>query len=264
MNDSATKEATRMPVAFIGHGSPMNAIESNPWNCAWRALGASLPTPRAYLCVSAHWYVHGTFVTGNAMPETIYDFGGFPQSLYDVKYPARGNVELAGHIAKCLAAYAAVARTDWGLDHGTWSILAHLRPAADVPVLQLSLDRRATPDVHLEIGRALAPLRDQGVLILGSGNITHNLAHALSRRGSEQPEWATSFDRDVARAVEQRDAGYLVRALTTDAGRMSHPSPDHYLPLLYTMGASLDSDRVSFPVVGFDLGSLSMRSVLFT
>lgn len=258
-----TASAVRQPVLFLGHGSPMNAIEDNPWSRAWAALGATLPTPRAILCVSAHWYVRGTHVTSNAVPETIYDFSGFPRPLYEVRYPARGDAELSQRIAGLLAEVKADGRSDWGLDHGSWSVLVKLRPDADVPVLQLSLDRLARPAVHLAIGRALAPLREQGILILGSGNVTHNLAHALGTGGREQPDWAVRFDRDVATALEQRDTAFLTRALESDDGRRAHPSPDHYLPLLYAAGAASDSDRVSYPVTGFDLGSLSMRAVAF-
>jgi 4,5-DOPA dioxygenase extradiol len=258
-----TTTSPRMPVVFLGHGSPMNAIDDNRWSQAWAALGLDLPTPTAILCVSAHWYVRGTFVTGNASPNTIYDFSGFPRALYEVRYPARGDEALAGRISAMLTAQGASVRHDWGLDHGTWSVLRRLRPAADVPVLQLSIDRGAPVAAHLAIGRALAPLRDQGVLVLGSGNVTHNLSHALRWDGSEQPSWATDFDRDVARAIEQHDEGFLIRALETDAGRRSHPTAEHFLPLLYAMGAATQADQVSFPVQGFELGSLSMRSVRF-
>ncbi|MBK7533976.1 MAG: 4,5-DOPA dioxygenase extradiol [Myxococcales bacterium] len=254
---------SRFPALFMGHGSPMNAVEDNAWSRGFTALGAALPVPRAILCVSAHWYVRGTHVTSNAAPELIYDFSGFPRALYEVRYPARGDAELAQRITSLLADVQATGRSDWGLDHGTWSLLVKLRPQADVPVLQLSIDRLARPAAHLAIGRALAPLREQGILLLGSGNITHNLAHALGGGGRERPDWAERFDRDVATALEQRDTDFLVRALETDDGRRAHPSADHYLPLLYVAGAAHDADRVSYPITGFDLGSLSMRSVSF-
>ncbi len=256
-----TGASQRQPVLFLGHGSPMNAIDDNSWSRAWTALGERLPAPSAILCISAHWYTPGTHVTGNDAPPIIYDFYGFPRALYEVRYPARGDAELATKIAALLSSVSADRRADWGLDHGAWSLLVKLRPRADVPVLQLSIDRRAAPATHLAIGRALAPLREQGVLVLGSGNVTHNLAHALGGGGHERPSWAERFDRDVATAVEQRDAAFLVRALETDDGRRSHPSPDHYLPLLYAVGAAGADDEVSYPVTGFDLGSLSMRSI---
>jgi 4,5-DOPA dioxygenase extradiol len=254
----------RMPVLFVGHGSPMNALEDNPYSRAWRALGASIPEPSAILAVSAHWYVDGTYLTNNAAPETLHDFGGFPRALHEVQYPARGDEALAKRIADLLSRDGASTRGDWGLDHGTWSVLVHLRPKADVPVVQLSIDRRAKPETHLAIGRALAPLREQGVLILASGNVTHNLRHAMSMMasgGTSSPAWATNFDANIAKAVEQRDHDYLARAASTDEGRMAHPSPDHYFPLLYAAGATSEGDVSTFPVTGMDLGSLSMRSI---
>ncbi len=253
-----------MPVLFVGHGSPMNAIADNRWSRGFRELGAALPVPAAILAVSAHWYVPGTFVTGNEQPETIHDFGGFPRALFQVEYPARGDRALADRIAALLIDRQASARDDWGLDHGTWSVLVHMRPKADLPVVQLSIDARLPPAEHLAIGRALAPLRDQGVLILGSGNIVHNLRDAIRHLGEPdraQPPWAADFDQDAARALEQHDLGWLVAAPGTDAGRLSHPTIDHYLPLLYAAGAADAADPVSFPISGFDAGSLSMRSV---
>jgi 4,5-DOPA dioxygenase extradiol len=261
---SPGRPLARLPVLFLGHGSPMNAIEDNAWTRAFRALAAGLPAPRAVLAISAHWYVAGTFTTGNARPETIHDFGGFPEELYRAQYPAPGDPALARRVVGLLGEARASVRDDWGLDHGTWSVLVHLRPAADVPVVQLSIDGRLPPAEHLALGRALAPLRDEGVLILGSGNVTHNLRHAFSslhRGETATPGWAAAFDADVARALEQRDQPFLARALESDAGRMSHPSPDHYLPLLYAAGAALPGDAVRFPVTGFDMASLSMRAV---
>jgi 4,5-DOPA dioxygenase extradiol len=256
----------RLPVLFVGHGSPLNAIEDNPWSRGFRDLALRLPRPRAILCVSAHWFVPATLLTANERPETIHDFGGFPPALYDVQYAAPGDPALARRVAALLGAERAAPSTDWGLDHGTWSVLRHLFPAADVPVVQLSLHQRLVPAEHLALGRALAPLRDQGVLVMGSGNLVHNLGHAMRsyRRGDlSTPAWASAFDAGVANALEQHDHSSLARALESEAGRMSHPAPDHYLPLLYAVGAAGGSGPVSFPVTGFDLGSLSMRSVIF-
>ncbi len=256
----------RMPVLFAGHGSPLNAIEDNRWSQAFRALGTTVPRPRAVLAVSAHWFVPGTFLTDNARPETIHDFGGFPRALHELQYPAPGAPDLARRISALLATHSARPRSDWGLDHGTWSVLVHLLPAADVPVLQLSIDARLPAAKHLEIGKALAPLRDEGVLLLGSGNVVHNLRDALAnlRSGrSDTPPWAAQFDHDVSRALTQRDAQQLARALDGQSGRSAHPSPEHYLPLLYVFGASSDRDTLSFPVEGFDAGSISMRSIRF-
>jgi 4,5-DOPA dioxygenase extradiol len=263
--ESAVTTTPRLPVAFVGHGSPMNAISDNAWSQGFTTLGAHLPTPTAIVTVSAHWYGDGTWITGNERPPTIHDFGGFPQALYEIEYPARGDRTLAESIRTRLAAQRAALSEEWGLDHGTWSVLRFLRPAADVPVLQVSIDRRLPPAEHLAIGRALAPLRDEGVLILGSGNVTHNLRHAFRAMQSGDrttPAWAASFDRDLASALEQRDHHFLEQALERPDGRLAHPTPDHWLPLLYVAGASDERDRVSFPITGFDMGSLSMRSIV--
>ena len=255
----------RMPVVFVGHGSPMNAIEDNQWSRGFTALAGLLPRPKAILSVSAHWYVPGTFVTGDERPRTIHDFGGFPPELYQQQYPAPGSVDLAKRVAK-LAGENVSLRTDWGLDHGTWTVLKYLRPEADVPVVQLSIDGRLPAAGHLAIGRTLSPLREEGVLVLGSGNITHNLRHAFAswqRGDATTPAWARSFDAEVTKAAEQHDGDALARLAETDSGRISHPTPDHYFPLLYAAGATDARDQVKFPVSGFDMGSLSMRCVLW-
>ena len=257
---------SRMPVLFVGHGSPMNAIEDNVWSRGFRALGALLPRPEAILAVSAHWYVPGTFLTGNDRPETIHDFGGFPRALYEMEYPAPGDAALARRVVELVGRERAALRTNWGIDHGTWSVLVHLFPAADCPVVQLSIDARLAPHAHLAIGRALAPLRDEGILVMGSGNITHNLRHAMAavRAGdTATPPWAQAFDADVARAAEQHDGDFLARVVATGNGRMCHPTPDHFLPVLYAAGAAGGGDPVRFPITGFDLGSLSMRAILY-
>ena len=255
----------RLPVVFVGHGNPMNAIEDNAWSRRFRELGRALPRPRAILAISAHWYVAGTFTTADEHPETIHDFGGFPDDLYRVQYPAPGDPALARRVVGLLGDRGASLSGEWGLDHGTWSVLVHLRPAADVPVVQLSVHGRLAPAEHLTIGRALAPLRDEGVLVLASGNVVHNLRHAFGAMNlgdARTPEWALEFDRGIARALEQHDDDHLVRALGTETGRLSHPTPDHYLPLLYAAGASDPGDRVRFPIEGFDMASLSMRAVV--
>jgi 4,5-DOPA dioxygenase extradiol len=263
---TSASPAARMPVLFVGHGSPMNAIADNRFSRAFQALGKAVPRPRAILSVSAHWFVPGTFLTDNLRPPTIHDFGGFPQSLFDMQYPAPGDPDLARRVVALLGAATASLRGDWGLDHGTWTVLHHAFPGADVPVVQLSIDSRLPPSGHLLLGQALAPLRDEGVLILGSGNITHNLAHVFSqgfRDDAPTPDWADAFDADVARACERHDGAHLARAIDLEDGRMSHPTPDHYLPLLYVAGAAAPGDAVTFPITGFDLGSLSMRAVRF-
>ena len=255
-----------MPVLFVGHGSPMNAIEDNEWSRGFLRIAAMLPKPRAVLSISAHWFLPGTFTTGNEHPQTIHDFGGFPRPLYEMQYPAPGDPALARRVAALLASANAAVRTDWGLDHGTWTVLKYLFPDAACPVVQLSIDQRGAPSTHLALGRALAPLRHEGVLILGSGNVTHNLRYAmtsLQTGDTSRPPWAESFDRDVASALEQHDGDALARFVDTDAGRKSHPTPDHYYPVLYVAGAASASDGVRFPVEGFDLGSLSMRSAIY-
>lgn len=254
-----------MPVVFVGHGSPMNAIEDNVWSRGFRALGSALPRPSAVLAVSAHWYISGTAATGQEMPETIHDFGGFPESLFAMRYPAPGDPALADRVVDLVGRDRASVRLDWGLDHGTWSVLCHLRPDADCPVVQLSIDARAPAARHLEIGRALLPLRDEGVLILGSGNIVHNLRDAFGRMRSGDlatPSWSADFDAAVVGCLAGRDHAGLAALIESPAGRKAHPTPDHYLPLLYAAGAG-GPDRVSYPITGFDLGSLSMRSVIF-
>ncbi len=254
----------RQPVLFVGHGSPMNAIEDNAFSRGHAALVRVVPRPRAVLAVSAHWESDGTFTTLDDPPPTIHDFGGFPPELYAMRYPAPGDSGLAVRAAGLTKGSAADGR---GLDHGTWSVLHRMYPAADVPVVQLSLDVRATPREHLALGRALAPLRDENVLILASGNLTHDLRDAFGRLRSGDPttpDWATRFDADVAGALESRDETWLAGALDTPDGRRAHPSTEHWLPILYAAGAAGAGDAVSFPMTGFDLGSLSMRCVLFS
>ncbi|MDH3419165.1 MAG: 4,5-DOPA dioxygenase extradiol [Gammaproteobacteria bacterium] len=256
-----------MPVVFVGHGSPMNLIEDNQWSRGFRGLGQRLPRPAAILAVSAHWFVDGTFVTGGDSPRTIHDFSGFPQALYEIEYPAPGDPDLAERARLLVGGDRAALSADWGLDHGTWSVLRWMYPEADIPVVQLSIDRRLEPAGHLELGRRITSLREESVLILASGNLTHNLPDAFRRMregATETPGWAARFDDAAAEAITGRDTAGLL-ALWPDSldGRRAHPTPDHWLPVLYAYGASRPDDRVDFPAAGFDLGSLSMRSVVF-
>lgn len=256
----------RMPILFVGHGSPMNVVEDNQWSRGFAQLGEQITKPKAILAVSAHWFVNSTMLTSNAQPRTIHDFGGFPQPLYEIEYPAPGNLDLAKQVRKLLGEERASLSDQWGLDHGTWSVLKWMYPTADIPVIQLSINYHLNPRTHLEIGRSLAALRREGVLIFASGNITHNLRDAMNRRRSRDistPDWAQGFDDDVAKALQQHDTDALAAFWpNNEAARLSHPTPDHWLPLLYAAGAADGDEDVRFPIQGFDLGSLSMRSVI--
>jgi 4,5-DOPA dioxygenase extradiol len=252
-----------MPAIFFGHGNPMNALQSNGWTEAWAALGASITRPKAVLAISAHWYLPATLVTATASPRTIHDFGGFPRELYQVKYPAPGLPELASRVQALLAPTTVGLDQRWGLDHGTWSVLCHVFPEADVPVVQLSIDETQPASYHYETGRRLSGLRDEGVLIMGSGNLVHNLhAYAWGRRPVEPLEWAVRFEESARELMLTGNHEPLVNyeAGGLDA-QLSAPTPDHYLPLLYVLGARRENDEVSFPVEGFDGGSISMLTV---
>ncbi len=253
---------TSMPVLFVGHGSPMNAIEDNPFRRGWAAVAARLPRPRAVLCVSAHWETRGVAVTGAVRPETIHDFGGFPRALFEVRYPAPGEPRLAAEIATLLADEGARIDPDRGLDHGAWSVLVGMYPSADVPVIQLSLDRGRSPAQHHELARRLAPLREQGVLVLGSGNIVHNLGLVdFGRAGGF--DWATRFDAEVAAriAAGDREAWIHPERLGSDAA-LSIPTAEHYLPLVHALALRRDDEVIGFFNEGVTLGSISMRSVV--
>ena len=267
-SDMSEKETSRgrMPVIFAGHGSPTNTIDDNRWSRGFASLRDFVPQPRAVLAVSAHWFVEGTFLTGNATPRTIHDFSGFPRALYEIDYPAPGKVDLAKRVCALLGEERAALSSDWGLDHGTWSVLRWMYPQADVPVIQLSIDRRLDVRAHYELARSLAALRHENVLILASGNAVHNLHDAFERMraGSvETPTWARRFDAKLKTILEQRDTAALLALWPdSDDGRRAHPTPDHWLPLIYAYAASDDDDRVRFPTEGFDWGSISMRNAV--
>lgn len=252
------------PAIFFGHGNPMNAITENPYAPRWREIGARLRKPKAVLAISAHWYVEHTAVTVSTSPRTIHDFGGFPRALSEVQYPAPGDPDLAGRVRDLISPAAPVALDNrWGLDHGTWSVLMHAFPEADVPVVQLSIDETQPPQFHYELGKRLAQLREEDVLIVGSGNVVHNLhAFAWGRHPVEPFDWAQRFEETVRGHVMARDFEPLVdyEMLGRDA-LLSAPTPDHYLPLLYVLGASTAGDAPSFPVEGLDGGSVSMLAV---
>ena len=253
-----------LPALFVGHGNPMNAITANPYTEAWRAMAASFPKPRAILCISAHWYVRGTKVTSMPKPRTIHDFGGFPEELFAVEYPAPGDPQLAARVADLLKV-TPVELDDhsWGLDHGAWSILEQMYPQADVPVVELSIDRSQPALFHYELGARLSPLRDEGVLILASGNLVHNLhAYSWGEREGQPFDWALEFESTAKRLLEAHDHEPLIayETLGTPAA-LSAPTPDHYLPFLYAIALCRGGERVRYPVEGFDGRSISMLSV---
>ncbi|MGE5240356.1 MAG: 4,5-DOPA dioxygenase extradiol [Bacteroidota bacterium] len=254
--------STRMPAIFLGHGTPMNAIEDNAFRRAWVGLASHLPRPRAILCISAHWETRGVALTAAARPETIHDFYGFPPELFAVQYPAPGDPELAQTAANLLAPWGARLDARRGLDHGSWSVLRPMYPRADVPVVQLGLDTNEPASFHYELAQRLAPLRDQGVLILGSGNIVHNLQLLDYRRG-DGFDWAARFDREVKSRIEARDHDALIRydELGDDA-RQAVPTPEHYLPLLYVLALQDGPERASFFNDRAVMGSISMTSVI--
>ncbi|GAA0887294.1 4,5-DOPA dioxygenase extradiol [Rhodanobacter soli] len=255
----------RMPTIFLGHGNPMNALHDNDWSRGWAALGRRLPRPRAVLSVSAHWYLPGTAVTAMAAPRTIHDFGGFPRELFEVQYPAPGDHGLVRRVRELLQPLDVRADLSWGLDHGTWSVLRHVFPAADVPVVQLSIDESQPPAFHYRLGRLLRPLREEGILLIGSGDVVHNLhSYAWGRHPAEPFDWALRFEAKARELMLQGDHQALVNyeSLGADA-ELSVPTPDHYLPLLYVLGASDENDAVTFPAEGMDGGSISMLSVQF-
>lgn len=252
-----------MPAIFFGHGNPMNAITDTGYGKKWRALGRSVPKPAAVIAISAHWYVEETAVTAMANPRTIHDFGGFPRELFEATYPAPGDPALARRIAEMLAPARVRLDERWGLDHGTWSVLMHVFPDADVPVVQLSIDETKPPQFHYELGKRLAPLRDEGVLIIGSGNVVHNLhAYAWGRHPAEPFDWAVRFEQRVRELLLEGNDAPLVdyESLGRDA-LLSAPTPDHYLPLVYVLALRRERDTITFPVEGIDGGSVSMLTV---
>ena len=252
-----------MPAIFFGHGNPMNALQQNSYTQGWATIGASIPRPKAILAVSAHWYVPFTAVTASPMPRTIHDFGGFPRELYQVNYPAPGDVELAKRVQTLLAPTSVSLDMQWGLDHGTWSVLCHVFPQTDIPIVQLSIDETQPADFHYEIAKRLVPLRDEGVLIIGSGNLVHNLhTYAWGRHPVEPFDWAVRFEEQARQLLLSGDFAPLIAYETLGRDAMlSIPTPEHYLPLLYVIALRRERDAISFPVEGVDGGSISMLAV---
>jgi 4,5-DOPA dioxygenase extradiol len=255
-----------MPVLFVGHGSPMNAIEHNAFTVTLQELSARLPRPRAVCVVSAHWVTAGAQVQASEHPKTIHDFSGFPEPLYEVQYPAPGAPDEARELAGDAEIVPGIAiDKEWGLDHGAWSVLRHMYPEADVPAFQLSLDARRGFKEHLELGQEIRTLRERGVLILGSGNVVHNLRRVDWEAPHGAYDWAVEFDARVKSAVDAHDASALAHPQKWGEALLAtaHPTVEHYLPLLYCMGSTNERDAVTYPYEGFDFGSISMRMILF-
>ena len=255
--------AAPLPAIFFGHGNPMNAVLNNSYTEAWRLIGKRTPAPKAILSISAHWFVPGTGVTISTAPRTIHDFGGFPQELYQVEYPAPGDPKLARRVQRLLAPLPVQLDTSWGLDHGTWSVLRHVYPLANISVVQLSLDEAQPASFHFEIGRKLAPLREQGILIVGSGNLVHNLhAYAWGRHMPDPYDWAIRFENAAKEMMVAGEYKPLIdyESLGKEA-MLSIPTPDHYLPMLYVLATRQEGEKVTFPIEGVDGGSISMLTV---
>src|SRR3974390_2966523 len=244
--------ANTLPAIFFGHGNPLNAVANNGYTEAWRRIGKETPRPKAILSISAHWFVPETGVTVSTAPKTIHDFGGFPRELYQVQYPAPGDATLARRVQKLLLPLPVTLDNSWGLDHGTWSVLRHVYPDADVPVVQLSIDETQPASFHFEVGNKLAPLRDEGVLIVGSGNLVHNLhAYAWGRHLPDPYDWAVRFETEARQIMLAGEYRRLIHyeKLGQDA-LLAIPTPDHYLPLLYVIATRQQGEVITFPVEG--------------
>jgi 4,5-DOPA dioxygenase extradiol len=266
---TALRKSERMPVLFVGHGSPMNAIEDNEYRRKWQALGAEFgttrPRPQLILCISAHWLTTGWHLTAMEKPRTIHDFGGFPQELFAERYPAPGAPEAAQAISEGIPAPAVGLDYGWGLDHGAWSVLKPMFPEADIPVVQLSMDYARAPAEHLALGAQLKGLRDRGVLIVGSGNIVHNLRTVrFGSRANEAYDWAVEFDTKIAERIENGDLEGLADFQKLGSlAQLAHPTYDHYLPLLHAAGATDPGEPVQFFSESYQLASIAMRSAMW-
>lgn len=263
----------RLPVLFLGHGNPMNAIGDNEYRRSWQALGAEfgskMPRPKLILCISAHWLTEGWWLTGMNHPKTIHDFGGFPQELFDQQYPAPGDAAAAGAISRVVRQRASAPLgldiSEWGLDHGSWSVLKPMFPDADIPVIQLSMDYSRAPQDHYALAQQLKGLRERGVLIVGSGNIVHNLQQMQrGAAGSQAYDWALEFDQTIGGYLQQGNLAALQNFQKLGAlAKMAHPTCEHYLPLLYAAGAVDAKEPMRFFNTSFQGGSISMRSVVW-
>lgn len=257
----ATKDSL-MPLLFVGHGSPMNGIEENEFSGGWKRLGKDIPVPTAVLVVSAHWYTRGTKITAMNAPRTIHDFGGFPRALFEVQYPAPGSPALANETASLVKKAQVGLDHEWGLDHGTWTVVRHMYPKANIPVLQLSIDYTQPPRYHYELAKELAALRKKGVLIIGSGNMVHNLGILNWQYTERGYDWAIEMNAKFKKLIVENDHAPLINyEKLGQAALLSIPSPDHYLPLLYILGLKEEKEPVSFFNDKTVLGSISMTSV---
>lgn len=255
-----------MPALFVGHGNPMNAIENNSFTKTWTDFGKNLPVPKAIVCVSAHWETNGTYVTGMETPKTIHDFGGFPRTLYEVQYPAKGNPELAKKITTIIKSREIkIDNSDWGLDHGTWSVLVHMFPKADIPVIQLSLDHFASAEQHYNLAKELTVLRKEGILFVCSGNIVHNLRMVDWSNISNQFDWAKNVSESIKQKILNNDHQLLIHFENENNDfKLAINSAEHYIPLLYLLGLQNENDKISFFNNEIVMGSLDMTGVLFT
>lgn len=255
---------SKMPMLFVGHGSPMNAIEDNRYTRGWKEIAEQIPKPESIISISAHWYTKGTKIMNEENPKTIHDMYGFPKELYEILYKVQGNRELAGKVKNLISKQSAFDNS-WGIDHGTWSVLVHMYPERNIPVFQISIDASAPPEVHYQIGKELKSLRNQGVLLFGSGNIVHNLG--LIDWGIEDKgfEWAYQFDDYIKESIINRNHETVINYLHLEkTAKLAVPTPEHFYPILYILGASDEEDKISVYNDSCVLGSLSMTSYLFT
>ena len=264
-DNNNNNNTSRMPVLFVGHGSPMYAIEENEFVKSWRDLGETLPKPTAIICISAHWQTRGTKVTAMQNPPTIHDFGGFPPELYEIKYPAPGNKELANEVIASISSSILLPDKNWGLDHGTWSVVRHMYPNADIPIIQMSLDNTKSPKEQYQLAKELAFFRDRGVLIIGSGNIVHNLRHVAWDKPNNEDyghDWAMEANELVKKLiVESNHKALIDYKLLGRAMQMAVPTPEHYLPLLYTLALTKADDELTLFNDKAVMGSLTMTSL---
>ena len=264
--NSFAETDTKMPVLFVGHGSPMNGIEDNEFSQYWKKLALEIEKPKAILCVSAHWLTKGTFVTAMEKPQTIHDFGGFPQALFDVEYPALGDPKLAEETSKLITSTTVGLDHDWGMDHGTWTIVRHMYPNADIPVLQLSIDYNQNAQYHYDLSKQLSSLRKKGVLIIGSGNMVHNLGMVAWNKITENYgfDWALEMNEIFKKKIEDNDHTALIQyeKLSTSS-LLAISTPDHYYPLIYSLGLKEEKDTITFFNDKPMAGSLTMTSVRF-